>query len=80
MRTLLHHAAADDAWLVIPGQWRSGTRDGRRTATVSCPDCGRSASLSDHEIRADGTVTPSLVCPFDDCDFHAWVKLEGWRP
>jgi len=60
------------------GCWRGGTRpDGTRTASVSCPNCGKVASLSDHAIGAGGYVTPSLICPFD-CSFHDYVQLDGW--
>lgn len=83
---ILTRAASNDRWLTTPGTWR-GARlaDGHRTATVSCPGCGRAASLSDHEIAVDGTVSPSLVCPYADdperpCAFHDHVRLEGWAP
>ena len=75
----LDPADSEDIWLCTPGQWRPAIRDGQRTATVSCPRCGRSASLSDHTIAADGTVTPSLVCPYEGCDFHDWIALFGWE-
>ena len=67
------------------GQWRGGTRDEsdgqgpKRTANVSCPGCGRVASLSGHTIREDGTVAPSVVYPFD-CGFHDYIVLVGWSP
>lgn len=40
--------------------------------------CGSSGPLSDHEIAADGTVTPSL---YDEngCGFHEMIVLEGYR-
>ena len=60
------------------GLWKGAVRDGSRTANVSCPGCGKIASLIDHSIAQDGTVTPSLVCPYEGCTFHDWVKLEGW--
>lgn len=60
------------------GRWKGGISDGKKTANASCPKCGRIASLSQHSISQDGKVTPSLVCPFDDCDFHDYVKLVGW--
>ena len=50
----------------------------KRTANVSCPECGITASLSRHTIAADGKVTPSLVCPYGGCSFHDHVVLEGW--
>lgn len=65
------------------GVWRGGlvpAGKSRRTALVSCPDCGSSASLSDHEIDAAGDVTPSLVCPAEGCVFHEHVRLVGWTP
>jgi hypothetical protein len=31
-----------------------------------------------HTVADDGTVSPSLVCPFAPCTFHEFVKLEGW--
>lgn len=60
-------------------QWKGGLSDGKRTALVSCPECGKVASLSGHTIAANGDVTPSLICPFD-CGFHEYVTLEGWTP
>jgi hypothetical protein len=64
-----------------PGTWKGGLiGGGRRIALVTCPDCGNSASLRGHTIRADGCVEPSLDCPHDSCTFHDWVKLEGWTP
>ena len=62
------------------GLWKGATRDGKRTANVSCPTCGKTASLSGHDIDAAGKVTPSLVCPYNDCTFHEHVELEGWTP
>ena len=41
---------------------------------------GHEGLLTDHDIAADGTVTPSVVCTEEDCGFHDWVKLVGWAP
>jgi hypothetical protein len=61
------------------GHWRKGTADGHPTAFLVCPQCPTYASLhGTHEIAVDGTVSPSVVCP--NCDFHDFVKLEGWAP
>ena len=63
-----------------PGTWRfwdSGPRG--KTAAFVCPICGTLAMLIDHEIAPDGTVTPSVVCPTEGCDFHEFVRLEGWE-
>lgn len=62
------------------GVFRDGKQEGtieRRSAWATCPN-GHTASLADHEIAADGTVSPSLVCPHERCDFHDFVRLEGW--
>ncbi len=62
-----------------PGTW-SVTRDtdGNCFVWFACPTCGKKAIL-DHDIDADGTVTPSVVCPFEGCTFHEFVELEGWQ-
>ena len=51
-----------------------------RSVVVKCPRCAQIAHISteDHEIRDDGTVHPSLVCPNPTCDFHEFVQLEEW--
>lgn len=61
-----------------PGTWKAIKSDGKATATVVCPDCNRSATLYEHDVAADGIVMPSLVCPYEDCNYHEHVKLEGW--
>jgi len=48
-----------------------------REPCIGCPICGCHAAL-DHDVADDGTVTPSLVCPQDDCSFHDWGILEDW--
>lgn len=59
--------------------WRGVISNGKGTAYVECPKCGQYAGLSDHEIKEDGTVDPSMVCPNKGCDFHDYVKLEEWK-
>lgn len=49
-----------------------------KTAALSCPNCGQAASLIDHDIASDGTVSPSVVCPMAECGFHDMVQLIGW--
>ena len=63
-----------------PGTWAPcRTKEGLK-AIISCPLCGR-ASFLGHEIRADGTVHPSVVhAPEDGCEFHEFVTLEDWEP
>ena len=52
--------------------WKTGN-----LLSVKCPDCGGVGILS-HEVNSEGVVSPSLVCPYDGCSFHRFVKLEGW--
>lgn len=62
-----------------PGTWKGLKTPEARSASFSCPTCGKLGTLSDHQIAADGTVTPSVVCSYD-CGFHEWIMLEGWTP
>ena len=72
-----------------PGLWRAVVvPNGARKAVISCPGCGEVNSLTNWDIAADGTVSPSVdhswpirktdgtVIP--SCTFHDHVKLEGW--
>lgn len=70
------------------GTWKPlGTPTGK-SASVSCPQCGEISTLDGHDIAADGTVTPSAVCPYTGslaaqfhcvpCTFHDHIKLAGW--
>jgi len=61
-----------------PGTWKGGSRPEGRTALFACSN-GHIGSLSDHDIADDGTVLPSVVCPHEGCDFHEFIKLEGWQ-
>lgn len=49
-------------------------------ACIECGGCGHGMALSKHEIAADGTVTPSVVCPYVGCGWHVFIRLEGWNP
>jgi hypothetical protein len=74
-----------DPWMGLKvkahrGVWTGAGLDGRRTAIVSCPTCGMSASRSGHTIYSNGDVAPSLVCPRSSCAFHEHVTLVGWKP
>lgn len=48
------------------------------TATFMCSN-GHFGRLDDHQIADDGTVTPSVVCPVQGCDFHKDIKLMDWK-
>ena len=50
-------------------------------AVACCPSCGRRMSIASrvHSVSEDGTLAPSLVCPYA-CDFHVFARLDGWVP
>lgn len=64
-----------------PGAWRLIAPSMRHIfkAIVNCPQCNKDAPLREHEIAEDGTVSPSLVCPMVNCDYHEKVKLDDWN-
>jgi len=43
---------------------------------LKCPN-GHIGVL-DHEIAEDGTVTPSVMCDREGCDFHEMIRLLDW--
>lgn len=49
----------------------------RFKATMTCPH-GHVFTLRIHSIKRDGSVVPSVVCPAEDCSFHAYVRLSDW--
>jgi uncharacterized OB-fold protein len=49
----------------------------QNVVSLKCPSCGRSMVIP-HQIAADGTVTPSVVCPHEHCEWHVFVRLSGW--
>lgn len=55
-----------------PGWYRHGP-----LVMLRCPN-GHVGAL-DHEIAADGTVSPSVVCDQDSCTFHKQVRLLDWN-
>jgi len=61
-----------------PLTWKGGRSRDSRTALVTCSN-GHTSSLSDHSIADDGSVSPSLVCPYKNCNFHEFVRLDGWE-
>jgi hypothetical protein len=61
------------------GTWWPGLACSGNSAVISCPICGKIGTLSDHAIDSQGKVTPSVVCPREQCKFHDFVVLEGWR-
>ncbi len=62
----------------VQGTYRRTNNPGANvhSAVISCPGCGVVGSLSgSHDVHADGTVQPSVVCT---CGFHEFITLEGY--
>lgn len=68
--------AKEDA-LLGPGTWRLWRPGPPPLVFMACPKCMLIAML-DHEIAADGTLTPSVQCAKEGCSFHESVRLVGW--
>lgn len=62
-----------------PGTWKEIKTLAGLTAFIICPKCKRVGVLYDHEIDFDGVVFPSVICAYDDCDFHETIKLNNWK-
>lgn len=65
--------AAPDSGEYVP-MWVLDNPEG---AVVCCPECGERTTL-DAEIAAGGEVNPAFTCPAEDCDWHEYLRLEGW--
>jgi hypothetical protein len=50
----------------------------RFKAEMTCKS-GHGLVLKLHSVSADGVVTPSVVCLRPGCNFHEFVRLEGWK-
>lgn len=60
-------------------KWRLAKWKGVQQVYMICPGCGEEYRL-DHDISAEGVVSPSLECPSqNDCGFHDTVVLLGWN-
>lgn len=76
---MTHFLRAQPGDTSTPGTWRQLDDQGKRSASINCPQCGRGGTLTDHEIAPDGTITPSVVCPHPGCSYHDMGKLDGWQ-
>lgn len=76
-RVSLREWSADGA--PPPMMWKACHPRTRATfkAEMTCGH-GHAVSLRGHAIAADGVVSPSVVCLVQGCDFHDFVRLEGW--
>lgn len=59
------------------GRGRGTWREWAGKIWVTCPDCCQNYAL-DHDVAADGSVTPSLDCPTTTCAWHVYAVLEGF--
>lgn len=62
-----------------PGHWKSCHPSTRRRfkAELTC-SASHAISLKNHSVAANGEVNPSVVCLSPGCQFHEYVRLEGW--
>lgn len=49
----------------------------RFKATAVC-NRGHVLTLKQHAVNAQGAVWPSVVCPALGCEFHRYIRLDGW--
>jgi len=70
----------DLKWDGPKGSWFLVNRENGKGAMFNCPKCGQYAGIDapNHTIADDGAVHPSVVCPYDNCDFHDYIRLIGW--
>ena len=75
MSLLLRLATQNDQ----PLTWEPIGRPSGALAVVYCGK-GHPGTLhsNSHVVAPDGTVSPSLVCGWDGCDWHEFVRLERW--
>jgi hypothetical protein len=80
---MLNLAKIESRWAA--GSWRPWLfgPDSVPGAAVVCPQ-GHAFSIggqqpfgSVHRIAADGSISPSVVCP--SCGWHVFAKLVGWN-
>lgn len=69
---------AKEDHLLTKGTWRLWKSGERSSVFFCCPTCGELGMLN-HEVNADGTITPSVQCPKEKCPFHDMVRLLGWK-
>ena len=46
-------------------------------ASMTCRN-GHGLTLRSHRVSSSGLVHPSVVCPVPGCNFHEFVRLDGW--
>lgn len=61
-----------------PGRYLRGGLD-RKTAVMTCPECGGIIIITEEAIRTTGHLTCRLDCPYTSCTFSDWIMLKHWR-
>lgn len=67
-----------DQELTGPNTWAVYRYQSGRVQVVTRCANGHIGSLDDHQIASDGTVSPSVVCQSAGCDYHEFIRLDGW--
>lgn len=62
-----------------PLSWKPMRAQGQRSAIFTCPN-GHTGSLHEWTIADNGTVSPSVDCSPNGCDFHDYIRLLDWQP
>jgi hypothetical protein len=75
MTTSVQH----DQTLSNPNTWAVFRYQSGFVQVVTRCGKGHIGSLDDHQIDSDGFVTPSVVCQKNGCDYHEFIRLEGWE-
>jgi len=75
---LLTEANDSDRFGMEPLRWQLVPAIPIPTAVIVCAN-NHVGTLHDHKINTDGHVSPSVVCPEDDCDWHHIIQLVGWE-
>lgn len=67
--------------LIPRDRWHFNADRSMKFPIVECPNCGDGmlGDFAPHGIQEDGRVYNSVVCQRDGCDFHNYVKLDGWN-
>lgn len=61
---------------IHPTWWGAQTK--KDAVYMTCPQ-GHTGSLAKHTIKLNGEVEPSVQCPEEGCEFHAYVTLQHWE-
>jgi hypothetical protein len=63
---------------VVPGTWKMVDLTPEKKVPMIVCSHGHLCTLESYQIQPSGLVLPLVLCPIDGCDFHEFVRLEGW--